>query len=537
MRLTGTSFATAAEDERPPEIDFSQLIPAAVRLLTTGSAEPGEAIPGLPADELREQILAGYSHILVDEYQDVNQDQYDLISALSGRTEADRDRKLSILAVGDDDQTIYGWSGASPEFIRRFHDDYKAKVHHLVASYRSTAHILAAAERLISHNHDRMKQDVSIRVDDARSSDPPGGPWAALEPPSAGRVQLLRASGAATQAAAVADRLFQMKRLDPELDWSDCAVLARQHAVLEPIRSVFEHRGIPVAWTADRDRLPTLYRIRELATLLDTLKEHRREIRCASQLEKWHDSLSGDWGNPWSSLGRDLLREWREETGDGKMAVKGAVEFIYEALAERARETAFGDGVRLATVHAAKGLEFRAVFLPDGGWGTVPHGSGAADDEEERRLYYVGMTRARELLHLVERADLRNPFIRDVAAGDRDFLHRLEPKVEPPPDAVARRRYRVIGLQGPVLELRRPPGCRGTPFTGASPHSNPATRSSYALPANTCGCSIPPARSSARWPVTPEDAGAIAWATSSQCAWWRWSSAVTRTTSPSIVTG
>ncbi len=454
MRLTGTSFATATEDDQSGqrlagwEPDFDSLVPAAVRLLTSGDEE----LPGLAGDELRERILAGYSHILVDEYQDINQDQYELVSVLAGRAESDRDRRLAILAVGDDDQTIYGWSGARVDFIRRFRQDYSAETHHLVASYRSTAHILAAAEKIISRSRDRMKTDVRLRVDDVRQGDAPGGRWAALEPTSGGRVHLLRVSDDATQAAALADRLFHMKHLDPELDWGDCAVLARRHSVLEPIRAVLEHRGIPIAWTADRNHLPTLHRIRELATLLDTLKEHRQEIRRASQLEKWHESLSSGGENPWSKLGREILREWREETGDAKLAVKGAVEFIYEALAERSRDPAFGEGVRLATVHAAKGLEFRAVFLPDGSWE-----SGVTNDEE-RRLYYVGMTRARELLHLFQRSDLQNSFFRDLSSSE-DSLHRSDPRCEPPPEAVARRRYRMVGLRDLFLSFAggRPP--------------------------------------------------------------------------------
>ncbi len=439
MRLTGRSFAAALAEAGPRrEPDFDRVVPEAVRLLTSG-----EDLPGLPADELREQVLAGYSHVLVDEYQDVNQDQYDLVSAIAGRTESDRDRRLAILAVGDDDQTIYGWSGAKIELIRRFRRDYGAEVHQLAESYRSTAHILAAAARVIAGNPERMKREP-VRVDSARAGDHPGGRWAALEPPAGGRVQVLRVGGAGAQAAALAERLFHMKRLDPELAWSDVAVLGRRHAVLEPVRAVLEHRGVPVAWTSDRARLP-LHRVRELTALLDTLKERRGEIRRASELEAWLADLEGGRGNPWWSLAREVLLEWREETGDGELAVKGAVEFVYEALAERTRETAFGDGVRLATVHAAKGLEFRAVFLPDGAWG-----SRGADPQEERRLFYVGMTRARELLHLFERADARNPFVVDLGG---DCVRRSEPRVEPPPAEVARRRYRVIGLQDLFLSF------------------------------------------------------------------------------------
>ncbi len=450
MRLTGTSFAAALDDESASgsrrEPDFKRLIPDAVRLLTSE-----EGLLGLTADELRDQILSGYSHILVDEYQDINQEQYDLVSALSGRAEADRDRKLTILAVGDDDQTIYGWSGARVEFIRRFRDDYQAEVRFLVESYRSTAHILAAAGQVIVPNRDRMKRDEAIRVDATRAVDDPGGRWSALEPLTGGKVWHVRVGNAAAQAAALRDRLFHMKLLDPELRFGDCAVLARRHLDLETIRSVLDHSEVPVAWSADRERLPPLHRVRELVTLIEELKDRRREIRRASSLESRLTILQADHGdNPWWKLASEILAEWREESGDAELAVKSALEFVYEALAERARETAFGDGVRLATVHAAKGLEYPIVFMLDGGW------SSGRDRAEERRLYYVGMTRARELLHVFERRDENNPFMADLSGGH--VVH-SEPTIELPPVEVSRRRYGIIGLQDLYLSFvgDRPP--------------------------------------------------------------------------------
>lgn len=442
MRLTGTSFAARSEEAASARRtrggpDFDQLIPAAVRLLTVD-----EDISGLEAEELRDQILAGYSHILVDEYQDINQDQYDLVSAIAGRTEADRDRRLSIFAVGDDDQTIYGWSGARVEFIRRFQEDYRAEIHQLIDSYRSTAHILAAASAVIGGVRERLKKQA-IRPDRARQGDLPGGRWAALDPAAAGRVQRLQVHGAAAQAAVLCERLFHMKHLDPRLDWNACAVLARRHADLEPIRSALESRGIPVAWTVERNRLPPLHRIREIARLIDSLKDHRREIRRASWLiERWIETGA----NPWWALAREILGEWREETQDAELPVDSAVEYLYEALAERSRETALGSGVRLATVHAAKGLEFPVVFMPDGGWGSARTGPASAsrvDPDEERRLYYVGMTRAREMLVLFERSDAQNPFLRRLAG---EFVEISRPLVESYPRAIAHRSYRLLGL-------------------------------------------------------------------------------------------
>ncbi len=98
---------------------------------------------------MREQLLSSFRHILVDEYQDIDESQYELISALAGRTDNDPDRKLTILAVGDDDQNIYTWRGANVEFIQRFREDYDAKICCLVENYRSTDHIIAAANALI----------------------------------------------------------------------------------------------------------------------------------------------------------------------------------------------------------------------------------------------------------------------------------------------------------------------------------------------------------------------------------------------------
>lgn len=80
----------------------------------------GDTVPlGLESDEIRDRLLAGFQYILVDEYQDINEDQYEMISAIAGRTLEDADLKLSILAVGDDDQNIYGFLGTSSPLARR----------------------------------------------------------------------------------------------------------------------------------------------------------------------------------------------------------------------------------------------------------------------------------------------------------------------------------------------------------------------------------------------------------------------------------
>ena len=109
----------------------------------------GVGLPPEEADERRERLLAGFRWILVDEYQDIGRDQYELISALAGRTLVDEAGKLTLFAVGDDDQNIYAFNGASVEFIRRFEADYGPRPTYLTNNYRSTAHIIAAANAMI----------------------------------------------------------------------------------------------------------------------------------------------------------------------------------------------------------------------------------------------------------------------------------------------------------------------------------------------------------------------------------------------------
>lgn len=105
----------------------------------------------IDGDEMRDRLLAGYRFILVDEYQDIDEQQYQLISALAGRNQDD-DNKLTILAVGDDDQNIYQFRGANIGFIRQFETDYQATKHYLVENYRSSKHIIDAANQLINAN-------------------------------------------------------------------------------------------------------------------------------------------------------------------------------------------------------------------------------------------------------------------------------------------------------------------------------------------------------------------------------------------------
>jgi ATP-dependent DNA helicase RecQ len=256
MRLLGLSFSSRA-DSRGRDIDFDALIHDAVKLLR------GEQVPaGLEADEVRDRLLAGFQHILVDEYQDIDKPQYEMISAIAGRTLDDADQKLSILAVGDDDQNIYTFRGANVQFIRRFQQDYEAEVHYLVENYRSTRYIIEAANGLIAANVDRMKTRHPIRIDRHRELLGPGGEFGRRDGLSQGKVQLIQVADGACQAQAVLAELHRLREIGVT-DWSSMAVLSREHSDLAQVRTLAEKESIPVRWFAGRSSMPPLHQIRE----------------------------------------------------------------------------------------------------------------------------------------------------------------------------------------------------------------------------------------------------------------------------------
>jgi ATP-dependent DNA helicase RecQ len=499
MRLTGASFAERAArgDAANGQADFEGLIQSAIDLLE-GRAE----WPGVEPDTLRERLLAGYRHILVDEYQDIDAAQYRMVRAIVGLAQdgpsngdrvANRDpeaepARLALLAVGDDDQNIYAFRGASVEFIRQFETDYRAQIHHLVENYRSTAHICACANALIAYNRDRMKTGHPIRVDRRRRHDPPGGRWESLDPHGRGRVEVLEVPEPGRQAAALVDRIQRLRALG-DADWSDFAVLAFRHDALLPVRALCEAQGIPVAW---RGELPPLHRVREIAAFLDRLAGLGHTPVAADGLSDW---LPGE-ETPWRRVLSDLIADWRGEAGDTPVAATRCLEFCYETLGEQRRDSTLGQGVVLATLHGAKGLEFPHVSIADGP-------GGRADPEEQRRLYYVGITRARETLALGRLPGGGNP---PPELLDGDWLLRSSPELQTPAAEVLGRRYDLLTPADIDLGFagRRSPGTRSMRALRPCP---PAHRFSSARTARRSCCVQESAARSPGSPAAPRPSG------------------------------
>lgn len=427
LRLTGRSLAGADNSEQV----FGEVLTEAIDLLTGKRQLPGLA----DDDDVRERLLAGYRYILVDEYQDIDQQQYALIAALAGRT-LEQDAQLNLLAVGDDDQNIYQFRDTSNVFIRRFCDDYQARQAYLLHNYRSSAHIIAAANLLIAGNPERMKVDKPIEIDRARRKHPAGGVWERLDPLTQGRVLLLKvAPDALGQAQAVVAEILRRMALDTSLSWSDIAILSPTHEQLEPLQAWCESENIPYLRRGDNERnAPALHQVREGRQLLAMLQEANQPLTLAACLEAAEADCRQQPANRWLLLCRDFWLEQLRQWGDEALAASVLRDAFFEFSLECARSS--GDGLTLSTVHQAKGGEWRLVVVLDGNrW--LP---GA----EHCRLYYVAMTRARQVLVLCWQQQGRGEFVRKLVGQHGTVV--LDASIQPQPPLAWRRRYLTAGM-------------------------------------------------------------------------------------------
>ena len=417
MRLVGASFSE--RPERPGDDVFKSLMRDAIALLR------GDGLEADDANEQRARLLAGFRWILVDEYQDIGQEEYDLITTLAGRTLPDEDDKLTLFAVGDDDQNIYTFKGASVKYIRRFEEDYKAKPAYLTENYRSTAHIINAANALVEPARNRMKKGHPIKINKARSKQPQGGKWSKIDPVSEGRVQMLPADNPVFQAQAAISELQRLSSCTQDWDWSNCAVIAREWKYLDPVRGLCEHEDIPVQ--LGNEETPHVWHLRETRACVEWLKQDNRKLVKMSALDAWLDNRRQ---TSWVELLREAVTVYQQEIGAVEEA---SVEQLIEWLAEwgrhvRRRQT----GLLLLTAHSAKGLEFEHVVVLDGGWDKLDRNK--EDSDAPRRLYYVAMTRAQQTLslsgfdHMFGR---KNDFRQ--ALTEHPSVLRREPAQLPPP--------------------------------------------------------------------------------------------------------
>ena len=403
---------------------FRDLIRKATRLLNSEDADRGSADHGGREDgdhdddgpDARERLLAGVTHVFIDEFQDVDQDQAGMISALTGRLRKDA-RRVTICAVGDDDQNIYSFRGTSIEFIRRFEQDYGAQRRLLRVNYRSSGPIVRAANALIEPAPDRLKSDT--RLVSARD-----------ERDAATPVRLVRCVDRSALLETVVRDISCLTTGPARSRHDEIAILARHNEDLRRIRVALRVGGVPTSPSLRQlqpESTKPPFRPLDATPVVRLLRALRDEsvvsFGSRTALEGWlrehHDDLlwaavepakpSGDQQAPWCRWLRErvtaLLGD-REETLDTEqnhgadgLAWTGAAlaAELAEGLREEQDTLLLGDGVRLLTLHGAKGLEFDHVFV------VVPGQDrrGQDDLEATRRLLYVAATRARRSLTLL----------------------------------------------------------------------------------------------------------------------------------------
>jgi DNA helicase-2/ATP-dependent DNA helicase PcrA len=371
---------------------------------------------------------------------------------------------VNICCVGDDDQSIYGWRGAEIENILRFEKDFPgATVIRLERNYRSTAHILGAASHLIAHNEGRLgktlftdavdPEDPKVYVHAAWDSEEEaravGEKIEELQRPDrAGRRHALNDMAilvrASFQMREFEDRFVTLglnyrviggPRFYERLEIRDAMAffrvvvqpaddLAFERIVNVPKRGLGEATIRQIHDTARARRIPMLQAAAELAESDELKPKPRAALRqVAANFERWQRVLDT---RPHTELAEIILEEsgytdmWKNDRSaespgrleNLKELVRSMEDFEsmrsfleHVALVMDAEQNEDLDAVNIMTLHSAKGLEFETVFLP--GWeeGLFPHQrsldeGGRSGLEEERRLAYVGLTRAKKNLHI-----------------------------------------------------------------------------------------------------------------------------------------
>lgn len=362
--------------------------------------------------ELAEQYRQRWPWIFVDEYQDVDGDQYALLRLL---TRPDG----NLCAIGDPDQAIYSFRGADVGFFLRFAEDFTdARMVRLSRNYRSTPPIIAAAVQAIAPAtlvRERRLEPARLLPDAPLLGSYPAGSAADEAQFVARTVDALvggvshRSLDAAPPAGAAASALTA-RSASGEVSFSDIAVLYRTDAQSGPVLDALNRAGVPVQ-KRSHNRLLARTGVAEIARELRLAGYDgdltTRVKRAGQVLAERYDAPALDSREVATVAPADLwtavelllpLAERYEDDVPGFLAALAAGSEV-DALDPRA------EAVTLLTLHAAKGLEFPVVFLVGVEDGVLPHafpGTTLTDAElaEERRLFFVGLTRAQDRLYL-----------------------------------------------------------------------------------------------------------------------------------------
>ena len=406
-----------------------------------------------------------FRYILIDEFQDINQVQYDIVRLLAKP-------QNNLFIVGDDDQSIYRFRGAKPEIMLNFKKDYpECKEVLLDYNFRSTPNIVKAALSVVKNNNNRFDKKISAVK---KEGDP---------------VQVITFKTLEEENTKVVEEIMRLRKEGVRL--TEIAVLFRTNTgarglidklmeynipfrMKDSIPNIFEHwitknivAYMKIAMGSNQRELfleiinrPKRYVAREILSepeivVLDLIKKYQDKNWMVERLEKLHyDLVMLKKMEPYAAINYirkaigydeyleeyakfrrikveelyDTIEELQESTKNYKTFDEwfDHMEEYKQELKEQMenRRRYHVDSISLATMHSSKGLEYEAVFIVDANEGITPHRKAVLDEdmEEERRMFYVAMTRAKRLLYIYSAKERYNKeFTRSRFVGEMLF--------------------------------------------------------------------------------------------------------------------
>lgn len=425
----------------------------------------------------REDILTRwqqqYSYILIDEFQDINRLQYETVCMLAAP-------ENNLFIVGDDDQSIYGFRGARPDIMLSFPKRFPAVARIVLGvNYRCSTQILSAADKLIRHNHKRYTKELTAQkgrcegVHVGRCRDLPSEAEKIVS-----HIQRYQREGTAYEDMAVLFRTnmqmrmlagklmehgipFSMKERLPNMfeTWMAKDLLCYVRLALgDRSRERFlKIANRPVRYLSraafdepevDFGHLKAYYARKNQMWMLSRIDEFENELRALKTMSPYsaihyirkgidYDGFLTEYAAERNVNAEDWLDVLDEvqETARDQVSLPEWLAFVdhYGEMLEEMQKTQQSvqreepPGVSLMTMHGSKGLEFQAVFIPTLNEGVSPYRKAiqSGDLEEERRMLYVAMTRAKEHLHL---SFVRERFHKE--AEPSRFLFEITPELQ-----------------------------------------------------------------------------------------------------------
>lgn len=448
LRIAAEHYRAYEEEmERRGDVDFADIV-----VLATGLVKDSAKV--------REFVSQRLPHVLVDEFQDVNRSQVEFLQAMaaSGST---------IWAVADDDQALYGWRGGNVAYTVRFPNYFPgARGYVLSKNYRCDPAVVRAANLLISNNRTRVPK----KLEPTRQHRPTVG---------------LRIRGFRTEkdeAAWIASALGRMRAAGAKL--SDVAILVRSAGVTPAIQRALEEAGLPFSLgaTAGFWELPETKAVCDLLVGIETGdvrpgQRFRGGVDIVETMKGSAPSLAAPavgrlvGGQPPAGANSERAASWAdtcEAVAEIARDFSSASEFLAHVrhMAADAGRAESDDPVAISTVHASKGLEWKHVVVAGCETGLMPHPR-AEDKEEERRLFYVALTRSTGSVDLTwsrqryGRAASPSPYLSEISATrDPDVHWTGEERPEEPTRAAALEEERAPRPDGKPRTYRRKGGGR-----------------------------------------------------------------------------